>query len=67
MAVTGSILGSYLGLAAIPQKYLEHLEARDVILELADDLYDDYQICEQNAYQNDVWKRKYMYNTYKPV
>ena len=38
-AVTGNLLGASLGLSGIPQKYLERLELRSVILELADDLY----------------------------
>ena len=37
-AVTGNLLGARLGLAGIPPKYLEHLELKSVILELADDL-----------------------------
>lgn len=38
-AVTGNLLGAYLGLSGIPQKYQHALEVRAVILELADDLY----------------------------
>lgn len=38
-AVTGNLLEAWLGLAGIPAKYLEHLELKSVILELADDLY----------------------------
>ena len=37
-AVTGNLLGAQLGLTGIPSKYLEHLELKSVILELADDL-----------------------------
>lgn len=37
-AVTGNLLGARLGLAGIPPKYLEHLELKSVVLELADDL-----------------------------
>ena len=37
-AVTGNLLGPRLGLTGIPSKYLEHLELRSVLLELADDL-----------------------------
>jgi ADP-ribosylglycohydrolase len=40
-AVTGNILGAYLGLSAIPKQYLQNLELRDIIFELADDLYND--------------------------
>ena len=38
-AITGNILGVWLGLEGIPAKYLDGLELKDVILELADDLY----------------------------
>ena len=37
-AVTGNLLGAYLGLSGIPQKYQHALELMQVILELADDL-----------------------------
>jgi ADP-ribosylglycohydrolase len=40
-AVTGNILGAYLGLSAIPKQHLQNLELRDIIFELADDLYND--------------------------
>ena len=38
-AVTGNLLGARLGLAGIPAKYLEDLELKSVILELAEDLH----------------------------
>ena len=38
-ALTGNLLGARLGLSGIPAKYLEHLECKSVILELADDLW----------------------------
>lgn len=37
-AVAGNIIGAILGYTAIPMKYLENLEARDIILTTADDL-----------------------------
>lgn len=39
-AVTGNILGTYLGFSKIPKKYKENLELKDVILKMADDLYE---------------------------
>ncbi len=39
-AVTGNILGAYLGFEAIPQKFIDDLEIKDTILEIADELYD---------------------------
>ncbi len=55
-AVTGNILGAKLGLAGIPEKYTEKLELRDVILEVADDLWQD---CPENAEDDPAWLEKY--------
>ena len=38
-AVTGNIIGAYLGIESIPEKFLENLEIKDVISEIACDLY----------------------------
>ena len=38
-AITGNIVGAHLGLAGIPPRYLEHLELRDTISKIADDLF----------------------------
>lgn len=65
-AVTGNIVGAYLGLKGIPQKYLENLELKDVILDIADDLYHDCKISEYGSYYDEVWKRKYIDNAYDP-
>ncbi len=65
-AVTGNILGAYMGLGAIPEKYTKNLELYDVILEIADDLYNDCQIAEYSPYRDDVWEEKYVYMTYCP-
>ena len=55
-AVTGNILGAKLGLAGIPEKYTEKLELRDVILEVADDLWQD---CPEDAEGDPAWLEKY--------
>lgn len=62
-AITGNILGAALGIDAIPEKFIDHLELKDTILELADDLYND---CQIDGYDRDdpVWAAKYIYNTY---
>ncbi len=39
-AVTGNILGAYLGMQAVPEKFLQNLELKSVILKVADDLFD---------------------------
>lgn len=38
-AIAGNIVGAHLGLAGIPQHYLKHLELRDTISKIADDLF----------------------------
>lgn len=65
-AVTGNILGAYLGLQGIPQKYLDNLELKEVILELADDLFKDYRISEYGSYHDEIWEQKYIEKTYRP-
>ena len=58
---------AYLGLSAIGEKYLQNLELRDVILEIADDLYYDCQIDEytQSTDPRDIaWERKYVFVDY---
>lgn len=64
-AVTGNILGAYLGFRSIPKKYLEHIELKNVIIELADDLYKDYKVAKYNSYDEEIWKQKYIYKTYQ--
>lgn len=38
-AVAGNIIGAYLGIESIPEKFIENLEIKDVISEIAEDLY----------------------------
>ena len=63
-AVTGSIMGTYLGYSSIPDKYIENLELKNVILELADDLYHDCRISEYSPYHDRIWEQKYIKKTY---
>ncbi len=63
-AVCGNILGTYLGLSNIPQKYKTNLEFRDVLTILADDLLDDCQMTEYGDYYDEDWNRKYIDKTY---
>lgn len=62
-AVTGNILGTALGFEAIPQKYLDKLELKDVILEIAEDLHHDCQITEYGP-GDDLWESKYIRMSY---
>ena len=63
-AVTGNIMGAYLGLSAIPDKYIQPLELRDVIMEVASDLYEDCKMGEYGDYRDEKWLDKYCYGTY---
>lgn len=63
-AVCGNILGAYLGYEAIPQKYKANLEFHDVLLELAEDLFNDCQMSEYGEYVDRVWIEKYVKKTY---
>ena len=64
-AVTGNILGAYLGLQGIPEKYLTNLELKEVVLELADDLYQDCPIIGGDYDAHPLWAKKYIYNDYR--
>jgi hypothetical protein len=48
----------------IPQKYLDKLELKDVITEIAEDLYNDCKMTEYGSYRDEVWVRKYIRMTY---
>lgn len=66
-AVTGNILGAYLGLDKIPQKYLDKLELRDIILDVADDLFHDCETSGFDSCRDAIWTQKYIEVSYKPV
>lgn len=55
--VTGSIMGAYLGVDAIPEHYLTNLELRSEIEELATDLFIG---CPDDPEFNEAWRRKYI-------
>ena len=65
-SVTGNILGAYLGLEAIPAKYIDHLEIKDIIMEIADDLYHDCPINEGKDVVDQKWLQKYVSCDYVP-
>ncbi|WP_055474462.1 ADP-ribosylglycohydrolase family protein [Gordonia sp. HS-NH1] len=61
-AIAGNLLGARDGVAAIPQRWLEPLELRDVIVEMAGDLYDfvDWDTAESDADAGSArWVEKY--------
>ena len=63
-SITGNILGAALGYDAIPRKFLDKLELRDVIEEVAEDLWHDCQIDEYDM-GDPVWVSKYVSMTYR--
>lgn len=64
-AVCGNILGTYLGLSNIPQKFQSNLEFYDMLTILADDLLDDCRMSEYGEYYDEAWDGKYIKKTYK--
>ncbi len=64
-SIAGNILGASLGYGAIPKKYLDKLELRDVIEEVAEDLWHDCRIDEDDK-RDPVWESKYISMTYRP-
>ena len=61
-AITGNILGAHLGLSAIPERFIKHLEFKDLIIEIADDLFHDCQIGDYIDVKDSDWKDKYFLN-----
>lgn len=64
-AVTGNIMGAYLGKAGIPEKFLNNLEFKDLIEEIAIDLYKGSEIHTNPLILDKIWEEKYVYMTYK--
>lgn len=56
-SVTGSIMGTYLGVEAIPSYYLDTLEMKDELTILAKDLFTG---CPDHAEFDPSWKKKYI-------
>lgn len=59
-AVTGNILGAFVGYDAIEQKWKNNLELHDVILEMADDLCHGCNMDEYSGYRDPAWISKYV-------
>lgn len=62
-AVAGNILGAALGFDAIPRRFIDKLEIKDMILEIAEGLHHDCQITEYGP-GDDLWESKYIRMTY---
>ena len=61
-SIVGNILGTYLGYNSIPSKFIDNLEFKDIIMEIAEDLYNSNKI----NYMDKNWEDKYIYATYMP-
>ena len=58
-SITGNIVGAHIGYENIPAKWKQNLQLHDLILEIADDLFNDCQMEEENSYFDEKWRRKY--------
>ena len=63
-AVTGNILGAWLGCAAIEDKWTCNLELRNIILEMADDLCYGCPLDPYHYDRDPRWLRKYVEGRY---
>lgn len=59
-SIAGQIIGAYFGEEALPKEWLEKLELREVIEELAEDLYNGCPISEYSPYRDPAWEQKYL-------
>ena len=58
-AITGNILGVYLGIGQIPARFIESLELKEVIEELSGDMYEDCKMSEYGLDCDKKWWEKY--------
>lgn len=63
-AIAGNILGAWLGYGAIEEKWLDKLEMREVILDMADDLCYGCMMSEYGDYEDAVWEARYVHGKY---
>lgn len=59
-AVTGNILGALIGYEAMEDKWKEHLECKDVLLEMAEDLCWGCAKSEHTPHRSASWEMKYI-------
>ena len=65
-AVAGNLLGALLGAEQIPEFYLDSLELRDIIEELARNLWTDCPMSQFSSFFDEDWSRKYIECRYEP-
>ena len=59
-AITGNIVGAHVGLSGIPIKFIEDLELKDLILEIADDISMGTEKMTLGRKPGKKWAQKYM-------
>lgn len=62
-ALVGAIQGARMGEEALPEFYLECLECREILAELADDLYHGCPVEKGDVFFDDDWDSKYCHGT----
>lgn len=65
-SVAGNLLGALLGIEEIPEFFLESLELRDIIDEIAHDLWSDCPMKRFSSFFDEDWSRKYIECHYEP-
>ena len=59
-AVTGSILGAHRGMQCLQPEWLEPLELRGIVEDVAMDLYNDCQMHKDSSLYDDDWNERYI-------
>lgn len=68
-SICGNIMGTFLGVDSIPDYYLQDLELRDVIMEIAEDLHDGCCIGDyipMDTPEKLRWLNLYYFHVWKP-
>lgn len=60
-SICGNILGALRGIDVVDRRWLDSLELRNVIEEIATDLCDTCQMGEWGEYRDDAWLAKYVH------
>lgn len=60
-AITGNIMGAWVGYNVIDEKWKLALELKDVIMEMAEELFKGCQIEEYHEDDDPIWSCKYVY------
>ena len=57
-AIAGNIVGAYLGIDKIPEYFISHVELKDTVLEIADDLW--VAFTNPSCTEDNDWQKKYL-------